>query len=611
MDGLEIPEREEMGLDTSPERVQELKDRAACLRNHWQTPINMREYYGQKYSDALAAANLGKTYAYCRLGKMFEESPMHIPRNDDYEYPPLCYMDLAKTYYELAAASGDGNGACYLGELYLKEKDWEEAEYWLHQADKMGIKHLSGSFGRLYYEKWKECGEDEIVFRAYHYFKKETEHKEQRKDTDVEFYYLKLGDILQDILSKHQKGQEEDREIFEEMLRCYQKAENPEQPSHISGSINLALMKIYMGEFGFIQDIDKAFFYGDMEIRKGSDTAGYYLGRYLVENAPEDQERCIYYLERGTDFFGQDADKTRELLKEYVKNRTFPKWMREEAEMLMENWHFSEIGSWYHHGTVVKQDYRMAMYFYVRAKEGFPLEHGRKIGFYYAVVYDFLKHLEKEGITVPADAWMELEEKRTEKTHEWFGDEAMILLADLNARYHILDMEKAREQIRKPELYFDMDREDLMDLSSGFYSGGIMDELDRIYVKEYVEELVQIMTAGVSQKETERLYGNLIGLLDHMARTSILLRKVNSLWMSRKVAERITDYYLEKRLGLEIRQRYFGKREEDYRRHCHEHDGENWLNVVKSIEERHPDFMKYSEKKSKKIWQMRYGNLDD
>lgn len=62
---------------------------------------------------------------------------------------------------------------------------------------------------------------------------------------------------------------------------------------------------------------------------------------------------------------------------------------------------------------------------------------------------------------------------------------------------------------------------------------------------------------------------------------------------------------------MEIRQRYFGKREEDYRRTCHEHDGENWLNVVKSIEERHPDFMKYSEKKSKKTWQIKYGDLDD
>lgn len=87
-------------------RKEKLLYDAARYRNFTFTLTKMTNYYGQKYSDALDRAQKGEAYAFCLLGRMFEESVYHAKEHRDYDYPPFGCQEAARTYYELAVING-------------------------------------------------------------------------------------------------------------------------------------------------------------------------------------------------------------------------------------------------------------------------------------------------------------------------------------------------------------------------------------------------------------------------------------------------------------------------------------------------------------------------
>lgn len=149
------------------ERKQELLRDAAYYRGLTFTLTKMTQYYGQKYSDALAKAQNDEAYAYCLLGEMFEESVYHAKEHRDYDYPPLGYKEAAKIYYELAALSGYPRGAYYLGKACMADHDYQQAEKWMIYASEHNITDSYYALGNIYQALWKQDNKEIYLEKAY------------------------------------------------------------------------------------------------------------------------------------------------------------------------------------------------------------------------------------------------------------------------------------------------------------------------------------------------------------------------------------------------------------------------------------------------------------
>ena len=163
-----------------------------------------------------------------------------------------------------------------------------------------------------------------------------------------------------------------------------------------------------MGDYGIVEDIDKAFLYGDAAISKKSSYAAYRLGQYLVEHEPKEQEKIIYYLERAVDFPGS-VDGSRELLQQYLEEYEVSQYLRTESLLLMEAGSFYNLGRIYHRAIVVEKSMQTALYYYTRAMEGIAVKEDMYTGNCYNLAYYFMLELQKEGISVAEEVWEGLE----------------------------------------------------------------------------------------------------------------------------------------------------------------------------------------------------------
>ena len=80
----------------------------------------------------------------------------------------------------------------------------------------------------------------------------------------------------------------------------------------------------------------------------------------------------------------------------------------------------------------------------------------------------FLKDLEKEGILIPDKAWEEVEAERKEvRIENGFSIDVVSVLADLNVRYNIINMNEFQRSVKDPELSFDMPESELLNFIGG------------------------------------------------------------------------------------------------------------------------------------------------
>jgi hypothetical protein len=80
----------------------------------------------------------------------------------------------------------------------------------------------------------------------------------------------------------------------------------------------------------------------------------------------------------------------------------------------------------------------------------------------------FLKDLEKEGILIPDKAWEEVKAERKEvRIENGFSIDVVSVLADLNVRYNIINMNEFQRSVKDPELSFDMPESELLNFIGG------------------------------------------------------------------------------------------------------------------------------------------------
>ncbi|MDE7478786.1 MAG: hypothetical protein K2M91_12725 [Lachnospiraceae bacterium] len=189
--------------------------------------------------------------------EMFEESVHHAHEKRDYDYPTLGYRDTAKVYYELSALSGYSRGAYYLGKSYITDKDYKQAEKWLLIAAEQNVTDACYELGRVYCELWKQDRQPEYLEKARTWKKTAL----QINDSVSEWY--DMVEFCKDILINgkiEESGQKQ--ELLSEMTEYYTKVAYS-RADYLRKSVCEELVRIYMGDYGTVEDIDKAFLYGD------------------------------------------------------------------------------------------------------------------------------------------------------------------------------------------------------------------------------------------------------------------------------------------------------------------------------------------------------------
>jgi hypothetical protein len=580
---------------TVEERNKELLKDAARYRDHWGTLRQMTEYYGGKYTDALEKAEKEEPYAYCLLGQMFKESIFHA--KEKYEYSISGYRQLTKIYYELAANQGYAKGMYYLGNECFEDGELEQAEKWLVKAAEEGITASCTALGRLYRKLWETTKDTGYIEKAVYWTRKELE-----KNISAGAF-AEMGDFCREIIKNCDiKDPEEKRKLLAEMKEYYLKALGlPSCPK----SVLEELVAVCMGDYGHEKAIEEAFRYGKRAIEMRSDYAVLRLGEYCMEHSPEENQQVLYYLERAYDFGGKWGDKAKILLRKYLEENKLPEYMRAEAELLLENGKFERIGEWYRMGEIVKKSNQTALYFYTKSWGGSLVKRDMYTANCYSIAYFFLKDLEKEGISIPDKAWEEVEAERKEvRTENGFDTDVASLLADLNERYNIINMNEFQRSVKEPELSFDMPESELLNLRSEFYWRGMMDKLDQKYLKDYTDHLIAEIKASSSTGQVKGVYKELVALIDYAGYNSHPMMHIRC-WekIGDKVAAKISDAYLDAVLEEELSgmlEECFGEPETEYRRQCHRDYRKNWPNACAKMRSVYPDFLEPSEEKWQK-----------
>lgn len=242
------------------------------------------------------------------------------------------------------------------------------------------------------------------------------------------------------------------------------------------------LLRIFLGNYGTVPDIEKAIRYGETAMSRRSAYAAFRIGEYYAKQTSEEYEKIIYYLECALDYQGcvEDASK---LLKKYLKEHEIPQYFDTEASLLMEAGSFYNLGRMYHTGRVIERSTKTALYFYTRSMKGLVVTKEKYSANYYNLAYYFMSDLQKEGISIPEATWKEIESNRSkEKFHNRFDQNVAEVLAELNIRFHIIDMQAFQKQIQDVVLVFDIPNDRLCNLQSDFFGRGMMDRKDQKYL---------------------------------------------------------------------------------------------------------------------------------
>lgn len=568
-----------MGLQ---ERKEKLLQDADLYRNWNFTMTKMKCYYGHKYLYSLEKAEKGDAQAYCLLGQMFEESVYRSMEHRDYDYPPFEYRKIAKIYYELAVISGYDQAACYLGKSYMSEKDYGNAEKWMLYAAEHGIKDSYFKLGTIYHEWWKIEKKEEYLEKAYTW-----KQKVLKEGANLAIWY-DLAEFYRDILaSGHVIGLEHRQILLSEMTTCYQKVVHGQDTWERCSSCE-KLLGIFLGDYGTAPDIEKAVLYGKAAIKERSAYAAYRLGKYYVEQKPEEYEKTVYYLECAVDF-PRRVDGARELFKQYLYKHKVPQYLYKEAVLLMEADGFYNLGRMYHSGKVVKKSMKSALYYYTRFWAGYSDAYERYSASSYNLAYYFMLGLQEEGTFIPAGAWEEMKSNRSKDDfHSGFSEDAAGILAGLNLRYHIIDLQEFQKQIQDIELVIDIPKDKLCNLQSDFYERGMMTSADQKHLQEYVTNLFTRLEESDTDSEVLTLYRDLVALSDYAADCTEAANSVRR-GMAARVRRKISDAYLDKMLNTSLINKIrkcFGQSEKDYRIQCHndyDNCGHNWPEACEKV----------------------------
>lgn len=300
------------------------------------------------------------------------------------------------------------------------------------------------------------------------------------------------------------------------------------------------------------------------------------------------------------------------MLQKYLEETDVPEYMRVEAALLLENGSFESIGEWYRIEEIVKKSNQTALYFYTKSWGGCLVKRDMYTASSYSIAYFFLKDLEKEGISIPNQAWEEVEAERKEvRIENEFSTDVVSLLAYLNVKYNIINMKEFQRRIKEPELSFDMPEAELLNLRSEFYWRGMMDKLDQKYLKDYTDHLIEEIKAASSTERIQGQYKELVALLDYAGHNSRPMMRIHC-WetIGGKVASKVSDAYLDAVLeeGLsEMLEECFGQPEAEYRRQCHRDYRKNWPDAYAKIKSVYPDFLESSEEKWQKEMELDNG----
>lgn len=568
-------------------RKEKLLQDAAYYRGQTFTLVKMTEYYGQKYADALEKANKGEAYAFCLLGQMFEDSVHHARQKRDYDYPPIGYDEAAKIYYELAVLSGYSRGAYYLGESYREGKDYKQSEKWLLYAAEQNITEAYYALGKVYQEMWKQEHLVKHLERAQIWKQKALELEGKVVN------WMDMADFYKDILINGEINEpEKKRGLLSKMTEYYLKAAGP-QNHWMRRRVNEELVSVFLGDYGNQPDVEKAFLYGNAAMRERSSYAAFRLGQYLVENKPSEQEKIIYYLERAVDYPGS-VEGSRELLQDYLRKNEVASYLCTEAFLLMEADSFVNLGRIYQRGEVVEKDMQTALYYYTRAMEGCEVKEDIYIEKRYNIAYYFMMELHKEGISVPQEAWEEIKSRREEEKFNYgFSEEAACILADLNLKYNIIDMDEFQKHIQDIEPVFAIPDDKVCDLQSDYYSRGFMRETDQKYLQKYVSQMFAQLVKTESDEEVIIIYQDLVALADYAAGCTKAAGSVQ--WgMRNRIARIISDVYLDKMINKSLQSKItkcLGKAEKDYRTQCHAGFNHNWPAACEKVKEMYTNFL--------------------
>ncbi|MBO5371591.1 MAG: hypothetical protein J6A75_02610 [Lachnospiraceae bacterium] len=197
----------------------------------------------------------------------------------------------------------------------------------------------------------------------------------------------------------------------------------------------------------------------------GVEDAAFRIAKEMIAQKSKDYKKIVEYLERAIPYNPHTKDeeckseKALKLLTAYLEaEKELPIGIRNEAELVMEQGGLLAAAEAFLQGEIFEKNSVAACYFLIKWQmcSSYPWEIDEDYGIYFKAVRSLLKDMEREGHIVLAEVYEEIDkiEKDNDikecKEEAIYGWRTALIFVELNAKYHILDMDKYQEKFEKP-----------------------------------------------------------------------------------------------------------------------------------------------------------------